>query len=730
MDKLKSRFRLDRSVRNSATQASPITSASPADNCFTFRAYGDPSPSMPPAGSFESDIASSEYQQRWETWTDFENWIVQEQRSKGIELHLVNTYLGLPDFERKLRYVCSRAAYHSFILLCWWHVLHSWQKHFHIDAHPELWDLLKWWLRMTEKSEFDAAWVRIQNIAPVSFVEYFSKYWMLEKVVRMWWHHVLNGKFFHGKRNRRLDHLLSTLLTEVLPYYALKQRRQELGFEGPDIEVKKRQDITKRSKVYRKENIQQITHNKFIVPSKSDPTKVYEVDIDTYTCTCLDYPLISYCKHLCVVQALFDEPGTPADGPAASPHIPSLSTLNESTPSVDVPTLPIEPTGPSEAATRPLTRVVEKLEHLAARLRRPRKKDSQLSYLGDLEAAVDAMLLETDNGTVLPKAQYLAPNKSSSWAQTREAMMPDVKTKKKPAGDPSYGAGVNSGSKAKKAKLEKRTERQCSDECGCGLTFIKYARAATLIVETVLAHRDHGTGLNAQQRANSTAALRSFSYIPNTAEQRGHLAQLRSTALVERHRPAYMDLGPTALRRFLLAANYIPFAPRSPVPSYRPTVAYPAHLLYHPRSLRPTTSCDVHHHLLQALVPPPSPLLRTSHSLPTAISVSLPHLLVLRSLTSFPTLLPRAPSPSSSSSSFSRPPRASFLRADPERRACPSRRPTYRDKHKPKDMGDELSTRMAVLFLCGAFGERQETGWHRRARARRGLRVSVADRAV
>jgi hypothetical protein len=110
MDKLKSRFRLDRSVRNSATQASPITSASPADNCFTFRAYDDPSPSTPPAGSFESDIASSEYQQRWETWTDFENWIVQEQRSKGIELHLVNTYLGLPEFERKLRYVCSRAG--------------------------------------------------------------------------------------------------------------------------------------------------------------------------------------------------------------------------------------------------------------------------------------------------------------------------------------------------------------------------------------------------------------------------------------------------------------------------------------------------------------------------------------------------------------------------------------------------------------------------------------------
>jgi hypothetical protein len=37
-----------------------------------------------------------------------------------------------------------------------------------------------------------------------------------------------------------LDLLLSKLLTGFLPYYALKQRWQELSFEGPDIEVQKR----------------------------------------------------------------------------------------------------------------------------------------------------------------------------------------------------------------------------------------------------------------------------------------------------------------------------------------------------------------------------------------------------------------------------------------------------------------------------------------------------------
>ncbi|KAJ7210953.1 hypothetical protein C8J57DRAFT_1011864, partial [Mycena rebaudengoi] len=104
-------------------------------------------------------------------------------------------------------------------------------------------------------------------MAPEGFVKYLEQYWMSPQVVKMWsavhrtprtifelcdtnmlieaWHHVLKGKFLQGKRNRRMDHLLHTLSHEVLPYYALKQRRQELGFEGADIEVKKRQDIDK-----------------------------------------------------------------------------------------------------------------------------------------------------------------------------------------------------------------------------------------------------------------------------------------------------------------------------------------------------------------------------------------------------------------------------------------------------------------------------------------------------
>lgn len=54
----------------------------------------------------------------------------------------------------------------SKILLCWWHVLHAWQQHFVTSHYPELWDLLKKWIRIQDSAEFDAAWEKIKSMAP------------------------------------------------------------------------------------------------------------------------------------------------------------------------------------------------------------------------------------------------------------------------------------------------------------------------------------------------------------------------------------------------------------------------------------------------------------------------------------------------------------------------------------------------------------------------------------
>lgn len=79
-----------------------------------------------------------------------------------------------------------RDTYLAFILLCWWHVLHAWQQHFKILANEELWELLKRWIRMTEATEFNVTWQKIQDIAPEDFVDYLKSYWMSEEVIKMW----------------------------------------------------------------------------------------------------------------------------------------------------------------------------------------------------------------------------------------------------------------------------------------------------------------------------------------------------------------------------------------------------------------------------------------------------------------------------------------------------------------------------------------------------------------
>ncbi|KAF9536364.1 hypothetical protein CPC08DRAFT_618050, partial [Agrocybe pediades] len=61
------------------------------------------------------------------------------------------------------------------------------------------------------------------------------------------WHHLLKGTFMEGKRNRRLDHLVHLLVDRAIPYFIHRHRRQELGFEGGDLEVQKRLEIEKRA---------------------------------------------------------------------------------------------------------------------------------------------------------------------------------------------------------------------------------------------------------------------------------------------------------------------------------------------------------------------------------------------------------------------------------------------------------------------------------------------------
>ena len=90
----------------------------------------------------------------------------------------------MSDFDKAQINVIKCRYPESQLFLCWWHVLHAWQQHLVIVHFQELWKLLKGWIRVTEKSEFEDCWEKIQQLAPASFIEYILEYWM--PVWHMW----------------------------------------------------------------------------------------------------------------------------------------------------------------------------------------------------------------------------------------------------------------------------------------------------------------------------------------------------------------------------------------------------------------------------------------------------------------------------------------------------------------------------------------------------------------
>jgi hypothetical protein len=79
---------------------------------------------------------------------------------------------------------------HTVVLLCWWHVLHAWRKHFSTTAYPELWSVLKGWLQEMDRAEFWATWARIQAMdaedCPQSVKDYLHAEWLDAKYLPMW----------------------------------------------------------------------------------------------------------------------------------------------------------------------------------------------------------------------------------------------------------------------------------------------------------------------------------------------------------------------------------------------------------------------------------------------------------------------------------------------------------------------------------------------------------------
>ncbi|KAE9393407.1 hypothetical protein BT96DRAFT_943960 [Gymnopus androsaceus JB14] len=309
----------------------------------------------------------------------------------------------------------------------------------HSPSHPELWDLLKSWICITNYAKFQTVWAEA-NFSMVNGIGASTS-------------------------------LLTVLCKRYLPYYHLKQARQEAGFEGKSLEVKKqKQVIATAFNEYCIEDIQVVndpadldyqnglpsssTPVIYLVRSKSDSTKQYQVDLELYLCSSLDFTLIHFCKHLCVVQYFFGH----SDNINAGDLIPCMLPLAPPALPTPLPTPPVHPVALPicEAVPIPLPFSNQALVETAP-LALP-TPPVHLIALPTCETVPIPLLFIAQCArlpapkavlpkTVLPNKQKVAPN----WSTAKEtaAIMPHMKNKKRPVYDSGgYSGGKNSGSKA------------------------------------------------------------------------------------------------------------------------------------------------------------------------------------------------------------------------------------------------------------------------------------------
>src|SRR6267142_2692711 len=234
----------------------------------------------------------------------------------------------------------------SQIWLCIWHVLRAMRSHFSITVFQSLWEKVKALVKTEDLAKFYTIWDEISTdpSVPPSFVQYMASSWipashMWSKVVQKdrpiylegdtnmlikayvyqlsqctdkitdlissRYHHVLKSHWLDGKRNRRIDHILYTLVVHMNQYYLNRHKRQIVGFEGLDLAGGQRQEIIASARTISWDSVLQFNHTQFHVASQSRPGALYSIDLNLTTCDCQDFPRIRFCKHIAAIHLHF-----------------------------------------------------------------------------------------------------------------------------------------------------------------------------------------------------------------------------------------------------------------------------------------------------------------------------------------------------------------------------------------------------------------------------------------
>jgi hypothetical protein len=242
---------------------------------------------------------------------------------------------------------------------------------------------------------------------------------------------VLKSHWLDGKRQRRIDHVIVTLVKGMVLYYENRHSRQFVGLNGKDLAAERRQELLECAAEIPSESIQKIDDTQFHVASKSRPGLYHAVDLHRSTCECEDFPRIRFCRHIAAVLCHFPELSPQEINSGSSP-----GSSPEGTESLSCPQR--VHTRRPEVTLQALTQDISMLSHTLAATQAAQFAESTAAQsTAVIEAArsakysLSAAIAATQGNAPLPNPDVIARN-HKSWTETAKQMGVTKKSSNRP----------------------------------------------------------------------------------------------------------------------------------------------------------------------------------------------------------------------------------------------------------------------------------------------------------
>jgi hypothetical protein len=251
---------------------------------------------------------------------------------------------------------------------------------------------------------------------------------------------VLKTHWLDGKRQRRIDHVIVTLVKGMVPMYEKRHERQSAGLDGKDLAGERRQELLERAAEIPSDSIQKFDDTQFHVASKSRPGSYHAVDLHRSTCECEDFPRIRFCRHIAAVLY----------------HFPELSPPPQEINTIDSGSSPGSSPEETESQGRPqcvhahrpetlqaLTQDISVLSQTLAAESTASQSTAAIEAARSAKHSLVAAIAATQGNAPLPNPDVVARN-HKSWTETAKQM--GVAKKKSKRAAPAEDSGLTARS--------------------------------------------------------------------------------------------------------------------------------------------------------------------------------------------------------------------------------------------------------------------------------------------